>query len=217
MSSETSTDTGLAGHPLAEPVGERPVRHDAGFQPWQLFTLAGLVAGAVVAFLAGDHPHSVRIALILTIFAAAAVGLGALRTLAPFAGSVQTRGPQVVGGRTRAGLEREKALVLRSIKELEFDHAMGKVSDKDFAEMSTRLRARAGRLLRQLDAGVAYREEIAREIERRLASDAPPSTTSAVDDDGPTTTAAAPPACACGTTNEPDARFCKSCGTRLTD
>jgi hypothetical protein len=216
MSSETSTDAGLAGHPLAEPAGERPARHDAGFQPWQLFTLAGLVAGAVVAFLAGDHPHSVRIALILTIFAAAAVGLGFLRTLAPFAGSVETRGPQIVGGRTRAALEREKTLVLRSIKELEFDHAMGKVSDRDFAEMSTRLRARAGRLLRQLDAGVAYREEIAREIERRLAS-APSATASTVDEGPATTEAAAPRTCSCGSTNEPDARFCKSCGTRLAD
>jgi hypothetical protein len=31
--------------------------------------------------------------------------------------------------------------VLRSIKELEFDRAMGKMSEKDFAEMSARLRA----------------------------------------------------------------------------
>ncbi len=37
-------------------------------------------------------------------------------------------------------MEREKALVLRSIKELEFDRAMGKVSPRDFDEMSTRLR-----------------------------------------------------------------------------
>ena len=29
----------------------------------------------------------------------------------------------------------EKTLVLRSIKELEFDHAMGKVSDQDFADI----------------------------------------------------------------------------------
>ena len=49
----------------------------------------------------------------------------------------------MLGGRTRAALEREKTLVLRSIKELEFDRAMGKVSEKDFAEMSARLRARA--------------------------------------------------------------------------
>ena len=49
----------------------------------------------------------------------------------------------MLGGRTRAALEREKTLSLRSIKELEFDRAMGKVSEKDFAEMGARLRARA--------------------------------------------------------------------------
>jgi hypothetical protein len=212
MSSETSTDAGLAGQPFEEPAGARPVR-DAGFQPWQLFTLAGLVAGAVVAFMAGHHPHSVRIALILTIFAAAAVGLGVLRMLAPLTAGPTADRPTVVGGRTRAALEREKALVLRSIKELEFDHGMGKVSDHDFAEMSARLRARAGRLMRQLDAGVAYREEIRREIDRRLAAaPVPPASGSEPPGADPAPQAQA---CGCGTVNERDARFCKSCGTRL--
>ena len=51
----------------------------------------------------------------------------------------------------RAVLEREKMLVLRSIKELEFDRAMGKVSAADFDEMAGRLRARALSLMKQLD------------------------------------------------------------------
>jgi hypothetical protein len=79
----------------------------------------------------------------------------------------------VLAGRTRAALEREKTLVLRSIKELEFDRAMGKVADKDFQEMGARLRARAARLIRQLDAGSNYREEISKEIDRRIGTDAP--------------------------------------------
>ena len=64
----------------------------------------------------------------------------------------------MIGERTRAALEREKMLTLRSIKELEFDRAMGKLSDEDFQEMSGRLRARAARLMRQLDAGAGYRD-----------------------------------------------------------
>ena len=55
------------------------------------------------------------------------------------------------GPRTRAALEREKALALRSLKELEFDRAMGKVSEADFAEVAERLRARAMRVMQQLD------------------------------------------------------------------
>ena len=54
----------------------------------------------------------------------------------------------VIGQRTRAALEQEKATTLRTIKELEFDRAMGKLSDADFQEMSVRLRARAARSLK---------------------------------------------------------------------
>ena len=57
--------------------------------------------------------------------------------------------------RTRAALEREKMLVLRTIKELEFDRAMGKLSEKDFDEMSGRLRTRALSLMKQLDLDAA--------------------------------------------------------------
>ena len=81
---------------------------------------------------------------------------------------------RVLGGRTRAALEREKALTLRSIKELEFDRAMGKVSDVDFAEMAARLRSKAAGLIQRLDAGSTYREQIDRELARRGAAAPPP-------------------------------------------
>jgi hypothetical protein len=178
------------------------------FQPWQLFTLAGLIGATIVVFLSRGQTPAGIILLSLTVFTAAALGVAAWRTLAPFTGTDEVMGLQVLGGRTRAGLEREKALVLRSIKDLEFDRAMGKVSEKDFAEMSGRLRARAARLIRQLDAGTGYREQIEKEIEQRVGRtlSGPPAErfTDAVK------------ACAsCGTENDADARFCKSCGTSL--
>ena len=108
----------------------------------------------------------------------------------------------MLGGRTRAALEREKTLVLRSIKELEFDHAMHKVSDKDFAEMDARLRARAARLMRQLDAAAPYREQIEKEVAARVGKSHipnPKSHTCAV----------------CATVNDVDARFCKQCGAAV--
>ena len=73
----------------------------------------------------------------------------------------------MVGQRTRVALEREKLLTLRSIKELEFDRAMGRLSDEDWNEMSGRLRARAARLMRQLDAGAGYREQIEKDLAKR--------------------------------------------------
>jgi len=209
MSSETSTE----GQPA--------------FEPWQLFTLAGLIGATIAVFMArGESPAAV-IMISLTIFAAAAMGFAALRTFLPLTQRSTTEGPRILGGRTRAALEREKALVLRSIKELEFDKAMGKVSDKDFQDMSTRLRSRALRLIRQLDAGAGYREAIEREIARRVGASEPvdsrpapapaePAPSASHDTGPPPATPQDTPAVvyctACGVSNPGDARFCKRCG-----
>lgn len=194
MSSETSIES----------RGQIPTKSESSdaFQPWQLFTLAGLVGATGVVFLAkGQSPASV-IFLSLTIFAAAAVGVAALRTVGPLAGLFSSDAPRAVGGRTRAALEREKALVLRSIKELEFDRAMGKLSEKDFVEMGQRLRARAAGLIRQLDAGAGYRDQIEKEVQKRIAPKI-------------TATATARVCSSCGVKADTDARFCKHCGASV--
>jgi hypothetical protein len=174
---------------------------DDALQPWQLFTLAGLVGATIVVFLSRGQSPAAVILLSLTIFTAAAVGVAAWRTFAPISEADEPTGAAVLGGRTRAALEREKALVLRSIKELEFDRSMGKVSEKDFTEMSARLRARAAGLIQQLDAGIGYREQIQRELEKRVGPDKPRVKSKACP--------------GCTTSNEVDARFCKSCGAAL--
>jgi ribosomal protein L40E len=184
-------------------------RHES-LQPWQLFTLAGLLGATVVVFLSRGQSASAIILLSCAVFAAAYVGASALRTVLPLVGATREDAPEMLGDRTRAALEREKTLVLRSIKELEFDRGMGKVSEKDFAEMSARLRARAARLMRQLDAGSLYREQIEKEVAKRLAKTGVAGAAPA--------SAKTPPvnACAsCAAVNDPDARFCKNCGTQL--
>jgi hypothetical protein len=174
---------------------------------WQLFALAGLIGATLVVFVSRGQSPVAIVLLSLVVFAAAAVGAAALRTLRPFLGSSEAQGVPIVAGRARAAVEREKALVLRSIKELEFDHAMGKVSDQDFAEMGLRLRTRAAGLLRQLDAGAAYTTQIEQELARRLAAAAPAA------DAG---RAAATRFCTqCGSKTAADARFCGQCGQRL--
>jgi hypothetical protein len=184
-------------------------------QPWQLFTLAGLVGATTVVLVStGQSPAGVVI-LSFIVFGAAAAGVAALRTLLPLTGSDTIDTPQVLGGRTRAALERDKALVLRSIKELEFDRAMGKISEKDFAEMGGRLRSRAARIIRQLDAGAGYRQQIDAEIERRIGpgSVRPPAPVTP-----PGASAPARRALVCGAcqqVNDPDAKFCKNCGASL--
>src|ERR1051326_5151298 len=138
-----------------------------GLPARQVFLLPRLVCATVATFMARGQSISAILLVAVLMAAATIVGLAVLRTVRPLVfGDVDRT--KMVGQRTRAALEREKMLVLRSIKELEFDQAMGKLSAADFDEMSGRLRARAGRLIRQLDAGGGYRAQIEADLQRRL-------------------------------------------------
>ena len=153
MSSETSTDA-------------------ATFRPWHLFVLAGLLASTVGVVVVRPGDIAILVLLVLAIGSAAGVGLALYRALRPLASPDFIEQIQTVGGRTRAAMEREKALVLRAIKELEFDGAMSKVSDEDFREMGQRLRARALTLMQQLDVDMpGYRALIEKELAQRLGVD----------------------------------------------
>ena len=213
MSSETSIDQRPAEAGHYEP--KRDSAEADALQPWQLFTLAGLIGATIVVFLSRGQSPAGIILLSCAIFSAAYVGLMALRTFLPLTGKLGENTTEILGGRTRAALEREKALVLRTIKELEFDRGMGKVSERDFAEMSARLRSRAARLMHQLDAGSIYREQIEREITRRLGAAPPMGEPPATAPPRPSDAATSLVCSACSARNDRDARFCKSCGSRL--
>jgi hypothetical protein len=244
MSSATSIDPstgearklgGAAGTSRGSKVAAA-VTEDPGLRPWQFFLLAGMLAATAGVIVAtGQSPASI-IVLSVTVVAASLVALGAYRSLSPLVLPDLVDVPAMVGGRTRAALEREKALVLRSIKELEFDFAMGKIAQSDFDELGARLRTRAMGLMRQLDTG-GYSSAIEQELKRRLggasrqapirdpravaiAADVPeslPEPTATADGDAAfdEDTPASGVTCTCGTVNDEDARFCKSCGTRL--
>ncbi len=198
---------------------------DQGLQPWQFFVLAALGCATAATFMARGQGVTAVVLLTILMGTAAAVGMAMLRTLRPLVSAEDDR-TAMIGQRTRAALEREKLLALRAIKELEFDRAMGKLSEDDFREMAGRLRARAARIIRQLDAGAGYRERIERDLAARLKSSTParPLATRSVatvdaasgDPDAPAARASADQQCAvCGTANDHDARFCKSCGRAL--
>lgn len=172
-------------------------------QPWQFFVLAGLGCATAVTFLVRGQGVTAVLLLSVLMATTALVGMAALRAIRPLVSEHEDRGA-VIGQRTRAALEQEKALALRTIKELEFDRAMGKMSEEDFREMSVRLRARAGRLIKQLDAGTGYRSRIEQDLSKRLG------------DAGDGKAAHASRTCPkCSTTNDADARFCKTCGEKL--
>ncbi len=119
----------------------------------------------------------------------------------------------VATGRRRKELEREKQSLLKALKELEFDHEMGKVSQKDFEDIGALYRARAIGVLRRLDdAGGDYQKMIAADVAKRLkkapaaTATTPATAAEAIAGDG----------CAkCQTRNDADAEFCKKCGSKL--
>lgn len=172
---------------------ERRADGPGSFQASHLYLIASMVA-ATVAVMTARNTHP--LALLLLSGAAIAAGMVALalhRSVAGFFGLGQTAPPPVTARRTEI-LTREKALVLRSIKELEFDHATGKISDADFKDMDGRLRTRALALMQDLEraarAPVADAQRGVRVEARRTCA-------------------------SCGAENDEDARFCKNCGAKL--
>jgi hypothetical protein len=182
-----------------------------GFHVTHFFVLGSLLAATVAVVMARPSAPEHLILVSLTIGAAGLAALCLYRMLAPLVAPHADLDRQPLSERARMDLEREKALTLRSIKELEFDRAMGKVSPQDFDEMAARLRARAVGIMKQLDAGTsAYRAIIEKELAARIGK-APEGRMPDLKV-GPT---GASGLCACGTANDVDARFCKSCGTKL--
>jgi zinc-ribbon domain len=176
MSSETST--------------EGPAPFTAG----HFYVLLSMIA-ATVAVVMSRHTHPA--ALLLLSAAVLASGLTAYavhRAVAGLWSGAGDEGP--LGIRHREVLEQEKTIVLRAIKDLEFDYGMKKVSQADYADMLERLRGRALLIMQQLEripSAVPTKEPQAGARPRPVAH-----------------------ACVrCGTKNEPDAKFCKQCGDRL--
>lgn len=173
MSSASSTD----------PTADR----EAGIQPWHFFLLLGMV-GATWAVIEARHTHPAALLLIsAAVISAGFVALAAHLALSGFFGTAQVAHP--LAASDRQVIEEEKALVLRSLKELEFDYGMRKLNDADYKELSGRLRAKAVALIEQLDRAAAAEATTAR--------------------------VSAPGCPSCQTANDADARFCKSCGHKL--
>ena len=153
--------------------------------------------------------------------------------------------------------EEEKRSVLRTLKDLEYERSVGKISEEDYAELAARYTARAKELIQAVDADIGQAKEHAeRLLAKRLGADKAKAvredkqrssvrsdsrrrkvSTAAKKPDDDTAaegavSAEAPdsidaeasePALSggriecpeCTTANEPDARFCKSCGNTL--
>jgi len=148
------------------------------------------MAGATGAVMLARDTHPAALLLLsAAVVAAGLVGLAIHRALGGFLDvpdGLQTPLPD----NARENLEKEKLLAMRAIKELEFDRAMRKVSERDYEDMLGRLRRRAMTIMQELEHH----------------AEPPPAQP------------VAPPAGVCrdcGTANDADARFCKRCGAAM--
>jgi hypothetical protein len=170
---------------------EQPAPFTAG----HFYVLLSMIS-ATAAVVVSKHTHPV--ALLLISAAALAAGYTAYALHQALMGLWSGAGDEApLGVRQREILEQEKALVLRAIKDLEFDYGMKKVSEADFSDMGERLRARALLLMQQLERAPALPTPKAKRVGKKAHS------------------AAASTCVRCGTRNEADAKFCKQCGDRL--
>ena len=126
---------------------------------------------------------------------------------------------QAAGSFTQGELRDEKRRLLRAIKELEFDHGMGKLSTGDFETVIATYRLRAIEVMRALEGGASLHPELARLLAERerpapavdvAALSAVPSPVLLAPLDETTKLCNG-----CGRSNDPDARFCKHCGVAL--
>ncbi len=109
-----------------------------------------------------------------------------------------------------AELIRRKDTTLRAIKEVEFDHSTGKLSDEDFHRYDQRLRQQAIALMRQIEKHAPDMPAIEDELEALIAAkrgEAPSPTVQP-----PSQVRACPK---CGAPARDDANFCARCGAPL--
>ncbi len=207
--------------PATQPPAALPNSDDAERSLARMVSLAlplvGLVGAIVVGFVAG-------VGSALLVVAAAAL----LGTIALLWASVRTLSGdaplsldlEAVGARRHGvdGLAEQKRRVLRALKDLESDRAVGKIEEADYDMLVARYRDDAKSVMREMDLQVeplrGEAEKVARAYlkKRGLTPEGAPEETPAL------LAAPAEGRVACGqcrTSNEPDATFCKKCGGPL--
>ncbi|HEY0712215.1 MAG TPA: hypothetical protein VGF45_06055 [Polyangia bacterium] len=136
-----------------------------------------LLVGALAALAFGIFGAGLRTTAPLVILTMGGIALGVCAialyrvvepVLRPAAWSARTADART-SVRLRE-LEREKQLVLKAIREIEHDFQMRRISDADHRELTHRYRARAMRLIREIDAGDDFRGLIEAELKTRLAA-----------------------------------------------
>ena len=176
-----------------------------------------LAVSTFLAFVAGARLEPATFGL---IFAAATL-LYALYTLFRVAQALARPSARILADAaelaarsSHAEQREERKRVLKAIKELDFDHAMGKISADDHRAVRERYQTRAVEVMRLLEDSPSLHPDLLALLAvrgaRAGALEAEPGVP-VIAYPEPTMAACLP----CGGANDPDARFCKQCGSRL--
>jgi hypothetical protein len=178
------------------------------------------VVGALAAGIVGSVGSALLVLASGTLLATIALLWASLRTLtgeAPLPSDVDpfaSRRPDV------DELGERKRRVLRALKDLQTEHDLGKIDDDDYDTIAARYREDAKTVMKEMDHQAAparaEAERLAAEFLLRRRSTVGSRTREATPSARPTREANRIPCSGCGVSNEPDAAFCKSCGTALT-
>ena len=164
------------------------------FYPVYLVAILGSLA-IFTALIGGGRLSGPGIALSLSLGAllwVARLLFESARALVATSSAAEQSEALAASGRRKKELEREYFILKRAIKELELDHAMGKISTDDYGEIRTRYRERAVRVLRQLDQGETYRSQIEADLKARRAARGLSTAPKAPAPESPSTELAAP-------------------------
>jgi hypothetical protein len=185
----------------------------------------GLAALTLVAATAVGYVAGVGMALLVILTGAL---LGAIllvwHSLRTLAGDAEVDvGLELATVRTPSDLADKKRRALRALKDLEQEHALGKIDDTDYAALDADYRAQAKEVIREMDESIAPFRDKAEALVREHLEKHPvekPVVKEPVeeedddeqDDDDDDGMIDCPK---CETENDPDATFCKKCGEKL--
>jgi hypothetical protein len=206
------------------PVAAEQVEHAEDGDEAERFlgrvVVAGLPVVCVVAAIAVGVAASVGSALLVlasgALLGTIALLWASLRTLsgdAPLPTDLEALSAQ---HRDVDALGEQKRRVLRALKDLEGERALGKIDEADYEAIAMQYREEAKALMREMDRNVApalaEAERIATEylVAKGLRPDhAKAASKAGASSDGRMTCAS------CAASNEPDAVFCKKCGASV--
>jgi len=194
---------------------------------------AALVALVVAGVLAKMYGLAVSVLLLAAVALVGVVGF-VFRTMQSIA---EPSDEDVLSDLAPTDADARKLAALRALKDIDYEHALGNLSDEDHADLSARYRAQAKLAMRAVDeerkerrarAEALVAEDLARR-EREREEEAQQEDEERGEDEGeheeeieketepkpakkPTVAVEKRTCAECATENDPDAKFCKACG-----